>query len=60
MDFVDTGVSRRPTMQRVYQSIRTVSSALTHSNVFGSIAYTSSRVVSISMYSPGLVTRRLL
>lgn len=35
MDFVDSGVSRNPVMQRLYQSIATVSSAFTHVNVLG-------------------------
>jgi hypothetical protein len=59
MDFVETGVTRTPTMQRVYQSIATVSSACSHRKVTGSKAKTSSRVVSISTYSPGRVGRSL-
>ena len=48
---------RSPVMQRLYQSIPTVSSACTHFSVSGSNANTSSRVVSISRYSPGRVGR---
>ena len=55
--FVETGVTRIPVMQREYQSIATVSSACTHLIVSGSNANTSSRVVSISRYSPGRVGR---
>jgi len=46
-------------MQRVYQSIAAVSSACTQRSVSGSIANTSSRVVSSSRYSPGRVGRSL-
>jgi hypothetical protein len=56
-DFVDTGVTRMPVMQREYQSIATLSSGCTHRNVSWSSANTSSRVVSISRYSPGRVGR---
>ena len=57
MDFVDTGVTRNPVTQRVYQSSATVSSARTHRSVTGSNANTSNRVLSISKYSPGRVGR---
>jgi hypothetical protein len=56
---VDTGVSRSPQMHRSYQSMLTVSSACTHFRVNGSNANTSSRVVSITRYSPGRVGRSL-
>jgi uncharacterized membrane protein YraQ (UPF0718 family) len=52
-DLGDAGVRRKPVMQRVYQSIATVSSARTHCSVMGSIANTSNTVLSISRYSPG-------
>ncbi|MFE3328715.1 hypothetical protein [Streptomyces sp. NPDC059176] len=55
--FVETGVTLIPVMQRVYQSIPTESSACTQRSVSGSKANTSSRVESISRYSPGLVGR---
>src|SRR3954451_4460399 len=54
-DFVDTGVNRRPTMQRLYRSMATVSSQRTQRQVTGSIANTSSVVVSSTTYSPGRV-----
>lgn len=44
-------------MQRVYQSIATVSPARTHLNVSGSKANMSTRVVSLSRCSPGLAGR---
>ncbi len=55
--FVETGVTLTPVMQRVYQSMPILSSACTHRSVSGSNAKTSSRVESISRYSPGLVGR---
>ena len=51
---VETGVRRKPVMQREYQSIPTVSCTPTHRNEWGSIANTSRQVVSINKYSPGL------
>src|SRR6185437_1786742 len=56
-DFVDTGVSRSPVMHREYRSIATVSSHCTQRHVTGSIANTSSRLVSRITYSPGRVAR---
>jgi hypothetical protein len=52
---VETGVSRSPTMQRVYQSMAAVSSIRVHRSVIGSIPNTFSRVVSRITYSPGRV-----
>ncbi len=54
---VETGVSRSPVTHRSYTSIATVSSACTQRSVTGSIANTSSRVVSSSTYSPGRIAR---
>src|SRR6266508_2189460 len=53
IDLVDTAVSRSPVTHREYRSIATVSSACTHRQVTGSIANTSSRLVSNTTYSPG-------
>jgi uncharacterized protein YndB with AHSA1/START domain len=53
--FVETGVSRSPTMQRVYQSMAAVSSIRVHRSVIGSTPNTSRRVVSRITYSPGRV-----
>jgi hypothetical protein len=57
IDLVDNGVRRSAVMQRLYQSIDTVSSTRTHRNVTGSSAKTSSRLESITRYSPGRVGR---
>jgi len=56
-DLVDTGESRSPVTARESRSIAIVSSQRTHRNVTGSIANTSSGVVSSSRYSPGRVGR---
>lgn len=55
--FVDTGVNRSPSTQRVNRSIATVNSTPTQRIVIGSIANTSSGVVSSTTYSPGRVAR---
>jgi hypothetical protein len=56
-DFVEIGVNRSPRMQRLYKSIATVNSTGTQRSVTGSIANTSSGVVSNTTYSPGRVAR---
>lgn len=58
MDFVDSGVSRNPVMQRLYQSIATVSSAFTHVNVLG-IANCRHREWQPKQQRTGPVTRTL-
>jgi len=50
---VDTGVTRSPRTHLVNRSIAIVSSARTQRSLTGSIANTSSLVLSISTYSPG-------
>jgi hypothetical protein len=56
-DLVDTGDSRRPVMHLEYRSIAIVSSQRTQRSVTGSIANTSSGVVSSSRNSPGRAGR---
>ena len=52
-ELVDTGVRRSPRMHRVNRSIATVSSTGSQRSVTGSIANTSSGVLSSTTYSPG-------
>jgi hypothetical protein len=55
---VETADSRSPQITRENRSMAIVSSRRTHLSVSGSMAKTSSGVVSRTRYSPGCVARR--